>query len=117
MANISYTPTGSGDATALNTLMAANTGSSISLQAGTYDIDTTVNLLASTPMIGVNKSSVLFIAASGFGDASMVYSNNTDTCTIKNVTIDGNGEDDTQGLNFRQSDGHVIDNIIIKDTG
>ena len=118
MATTLYYPTGSGDATALNALMsAASSGDVFIIQQGIFAVDTTLLLLDSIKIEGASKTGTILQAGSGFGDNSMVYSNNTDNCSISNLTIDGNSENDTSGLQFRQSDNHVVQDLIIKNTG
>jgi hypothetical protein len=118
MATINISATGTNDATAINSaISAASSGDIIQLADGTYDVNTTILMAAGITLQGTTQAGTLLVAASGFGVSNMVYSNAVNATNVNTMTIDGNGEDNTGGLHFRNSTGHSASYVTVKDVG
>jgi len=118
MTTINISATGTNDATAINSAISgASSGDIIQLADGTYDVNTTISVAAGITLQGTTQAGTKLVAASGFGVSNMVYCNAVNSCNVNTMTIDGNGEDNTGGLHFRNSTGHVATDVTVKDTG
>src|SRR5208282_1430530 len=101
---------------AIKTASSHSGGGIVTLNAGTYTIDSTIDLASNVELAGAGEGSTTIMAGSTANVDPMITTNGTDNVTIQNLTVNQDGESNAskQSLSYYMVEDRSGSNVIFQ---